>query len=411
MARVNAFLFLLRRGRPQNPKYITDNDLLPKGHPRSTRSLEDEHRQVDLSPPSYMRASARRGLEWHRAGLSGSGLEDRTVTDARAMAEGNVTADKWTRTAAWIARHLVDMDAPRNMPGAENYPGPGAVAMALWGGGGSKRSAQRALEYAQGVVDRIKKENEGRNVTGEAKTKLERRQCDGGGFEIREDGDGIRIEGYAALFDSRSENLGGFTETIERGAFRKSLDSRNNVMFYFNHDSSMVLASKRAGTLRLEEDERGLKVSADIAPTSYGRDAKILVERGDVTGFSFGFSMPSDGRGDEWNPEGTERILKSVRLFEVSLVGSPAYAETNGTAMIRNFDMVAERADVDPEALADALFKIENGEDITTDDRQLLDKVLSELSPEGEAVKVDDSYSHEMLALKKKKLQLLMGTL
>ena len=410
MARVNAYLYLLANGKPKRAAYVQDNDLLPKDHPKSSRSLDSEQRDVDLTPPSFMRASARRGLEWHRQGLSGDGLVDRTITEARAMAEGNVTADKWTRTAAWIARHLVDMDAPANTPGDENYPGPGAVAMALWGGGGSKRSAQRALDYTQRLVGRIEQENEGRNVAGEAKTKLERRQFEAGGFEIRDEGDGFRIEGYAALFNSRSENLGGFTETIERGAFRQSLDSRNNVMFYYNHNSSQVLASTRAGTLRLEEDERGLKVSANIAPTSYGRDAKILVERGDVTGFSFGFSMPSDGRGDQWNAAGTERILKSVRLFEVSLVGSPAYSETNGTAMIRGLDIVAERAEVDPDALADALLKIENGEDITTDDRHLIDKVLAELTPEGETVKPDDTFGHDMLALKKKKLQLLMGT-
>jgi len=68
--------------------------------------MEDdrERRQVDLSPPAYMRASARRGLEWHREGLSGDGLVDRTVREAVAMSEGNVTADKWVRLAAWIAR-------------------------------------------------------------------------------------------------------------------------------------------------------------------------------------------------------------------------------------------------------------------------------------------------------------------
>lgn len=411
MARVNAYLYLLANGKPKRAAYVQDNDLLPKDHPKSSRSSRNEQREVDLTPPSYMRASARRGLEWHRAGLSGDGLVERTITEARAMAEGNVTADKWTRTAAWIARHLVDMDAPKNMPGDDNYPGPGAVAMALWGGGGSKRSAERALEYAEGVVGRIEQENEGRHVDGEAKTKLERRQFEAGGFEVREDGDGFRIEGYAALFDSRSENLGGFTETIQRGAFRKSLDSRNNVMFYYNHNTSQVLASTRAGTLRLEEDERGLKVSASVAPTSYGNDAKILVERGDVTGFSFGFSMPSDGAGDSWNPDGTERILKSVRLFEVSLVGSPAYSETNGTAMVRGLDKIAERADVNPDDLADALLKIENGEDITTDDRQLVDKVLAELTPAEDQPAIEDTYSKDMLELKKKKLQLLMGTL
>jgi HK97 family phage prohead protease len=366
---------------------------------------EDELRQVDLTPPAYMRASARRGLEWHREGLAGDGIVDRTIREARAMSEGNVTADKWVRLRAWIARHLVDMDAPQNTPGEDGYPGPGAVAMALWGGGGSRRSAERALEYADGVVGRIEAENEGR-AKGEALSKLETRIVEVEAFEVREEADGMHLEGYAALFNSRSENLGGFTETIKPGAFRASLKARNDIKLLWNHDTGAVLGSTRAGTLTLSEDERGLRVSATLPNTSYGRDAKELVARGDVSAFSFGFSMPARG-GDEWNSEGTERVLKSVRLHEVSLVAFPAYPETAGTATVRGLDKVAKRAEVDADALADALLKIENGEDISTDDRQLLEKVLSELAPEPEVVEPDKGL--EMLALKKKKLQLLMG--
>ena len=366
---------------------------------------DDELRQVDLSPPAYMRASARRGLEWHREGLSGDGVVDRTIREAAAMAEGNVTADKWVRLRAWIARHLVDMDAPQNTPGDDNYPGPGAVAMALWGGGGSKRSAQRAFEYADGVVGRLEAENEGR-AKGEALSKLETRIVEVDKFEIREDASGMFLEGYAALFNSRSENLGGFTETIQPGAFRASLKSRNDVKLLWNHDSGAVMGSTRAGTLTLTEDERGLKVSATLPDTTYGRDARELVRRGDVTGFSFGFSMPARG-GDEWSSDGTERVLKSVRLHEVSLVAFPAYPETAGTATVRGLDKIAKRANVDADALADALLKIENGEDISSDDRNLLQTVINELAPEAEAPVADNSL--ELLALKKKKLQVLMG--
>jgi len=369
--------------------------------------MEDdrEQRQVDLTPPAYMRASARRGLEWHREGLSGDGLVDRTIREARAMAEGNVTADKWVRTRAWIARHLVDMDAPQNTPGNDAYPGPGAVAMALWGGGGSKRSAERALAYADGVVGRLEEENEGR-AKGEALSKLETRIVEVDKFEVREDGTGMHLEGYAALFDSRSENLGGFTETIKPGAFRASLKARNDIKLLWNHDTGAVLGSTRAGTLTLTEDERGLRVSATLPNTSYGRDAAELVRRGDVSAFSFGFSMPARG-GDEWNSDGTERVLKSVRLHEVSLVAFPAYPETAGTATVRGLDKIAKRAGVDPDALADALLKIENGEDITSDDRNLISTVLDQLSPAEEAEQ--DDYGLEMLALKKKKLLLLQG--
>jgi HK97 family phage prohead protease len=199
--------------------------------------------------------------------------------------------------------------------------------------------------------------------------------------------------------------LGGFTETIQPGAFRASLKARNNVFLLFNHDTNAVLASTRAGTLTLAEDERGLKISASIAPTSTGRDVSVLVKRGDLSGFSFGFSMPARG-GDQWNSEGTERVLKSVRLHEVSLTPMPAYQGTNGTATVRGLDKIAQRAQVDADALADALLKIENGEDISSDDRTLLQTVIDELAPEPEAPVVDKGL--EMLALKKKKLQLLM---
>jgi HK97 family phage prohead protease len=386
-------------------EYVEGGNYCNAWEPRADDDDDDELRQVDLSPPAYMRASARRGLEWHREGLSGDGVVDRTIREAEAMSRGNMTSDKWVRTRAWIARHIVDMDAPANTPGDDNYPGPGAVAMALWGGGGSKRSAQRAFEYADGVVGRLEAENEGR-AKGEALSKLETRIVEVDKFEIREDASGMFLEGYAALFNSRSENLGGFTETIQPGAFRASLKSRNDVKLLWNHDSGAVMGSTRAGTLTLTEDERGLKVSATLPDTTYGRDARELVRRGDVTGFSFGFSMPARG-GDEWSSDGTERVLKSVRLHEVSLVAFPAYPATNGTATVRGLDKIAQRANVDADALADALLKIENGEDISSDDRTLLQTVIDELAPTPEAPVVDNSL--EMLALKKKKLQLLMG--
>jgi HK97 family phage prohead protease len=324
------------------------------------------------------------------------------------MSEGNVTADKWVRLRAWIARHLVDMDAPQNTPGNEDYPGPGAVAMALWGGGGSRRSAERALAYADGVVGRLEEENEGRNVTGEAKLKLETRRFDVEGFEVREDSDGMHLEGYAAVFNSRSENLGGFTETIAPGAFRSSLRSRNDIKLLWNHNSSAVLGSTRAGTLTLTEDEKGLRVSAILPNTTHGRDARELISRGDVTGFSFGFSVPNRG-GDSWSDDGTERVLKSVRLFEVSVgVAFPAYSATDGTATVRGLDRLAKRANVDADALADALLKLEQGEEITADDRAIVDRVLDELAPQ-QAVEVEENpLDAGMLALKKKKLELLM---
>ena len=368
---------------------------------------DDERRQVDLSPPAYMRASARRGLEWHSEGLSGDGLVDRTVREARAMSEGNVTADKWSRMAAWIARHMGDLDAPAASPDHPSYPSPGVVAMALWGGGVNRRQAERAMEYAQGVVGRIEAENEDR-VTGEAVSKLETRQITAD-LEVRETGEGMFLEGYAARFNEFSEPL-PFREKIAPGAFKRSLQSRNDVKLLWNHDSSMVLGSTRSGTLRLYEDSQGLRVEAQLPDTQAGRDARTLIQRGDVTGFSFGFTVPQGG--DSWNEDGSERTLNSVRLFEVSTgVAFPAYPTTNGTATVRGLAAVAVRAEIDPDALADAVLKIENGEEISAGDRDMIETVLNELvqTDEEPAGSEDDEKARQLLQLKKKKLQLLMG--
>lgn len=109
-----------------------------------------EERQVDLKAPAFMRASARRGLALHEQGLSGDGLQPQTVEDARKMAAGDVSEDKWRKIAPWIARHIVDLDA---VQGDEVTPG--LVAMLLWGGGSTKASALRAQQYAERIVERL----------------------------------------------------------------------------------------------------------------------------------------------------------------------------------------------------------------------------------------------------------------
>jgi len=366
-----------------------------------TASSPYEDRQVDLTPPAYMRAAARQGLRYYEDGLAGDGLTSRTVTEARQMARGDaLTPDKWSRTAAWIARHMADLEAPGADPDSDDYPTPGVVAHLLWGSGPSRRAAGRAQAYAEGVVARLEEENSGR-ARGEAVAKLETR-TNPTHFEIRELEDGgLRFEGYAAVFNSPSEPL-PFTERIAPGAFARSIRSRNNIMMLWNHDAGQPLASTRAGTMTLTEDDRGLKVTADLAPTSLGRDISTLVSTRVIDSMSFGFSVVRDS----WNRDGTERTLESVRLFEVSLVSFPAYEGTAGTTSVRGLERVAERAAVDADAIADVLLKVEGGQTIDPSEREMMTKVLDELSPQETTVE-DGQSDADMLALKKLKLKLL----
>ena len=392
-------------------------DLEPGGeYAGSFRAAPDKNklryyaiRQVNLSPPSYMRAAARQGLRYYEEGKGGDGLVQRTIREARAMANGSVSADKWVRLRAWIARHLVDLDSPSARPSADDYPSAGVVAHLLWGSGPSAAAARRTLAYADRIVTRLEEENRAlTSARGESMSKIEIRNTPAD-FEIREEGNGMTFEGYAAVFNSDSAPL-PFIERIAPGAFSRSLKrGRNDIKLLWNHETGEVLGSTRAGTLTLEEDSRGLKVKAHLPETTTGRDAAILLKRGDIDSMSFGFSVPAGG--DEWSDDGRTRTLNSVRLHEVSIVAFPAYAATAGTTMVRGLDKVAQRASVDSDALADAVLKLEEGSNLTTSDAELLRTVIDQLAPVEEtepAEKVDEG-DKAMLELMKAKLKLMGG--
>lgn len=372
---------------------------------------EDSVRVVNLEAPAYMRAAARRGLELNRQGFGGDGLTDKTLREARDMAEGRVSEDKWRRIAPWIARHLVDLDAPSNSnPNDSGYPGAGLVAHLLWGSGPSKRAAQRTLDYAQNIVDQLDAEENMQRWSSinvkSSKTekenivnKVERRVKTDVDFELRvenAEADGMRFTGYAAVFNSDSEPL-PFIERIMPGAFKRSLKSRNEVKLFKNHNMDEVLASTRSKTLRLTEDSKGLLAEATLPDTTAGRDLAVLMKRGDVHAMSFGFSVPA--KGDSWSEDGMTRQLKEIRLHEVSIVtGFPAYEATSAT--VRSLDILATRTNVDADALADAMVKLEAGEKLADSQADLLQEVVTKLRD-------NTPSADDLLELKRKQLDLL----
>jgi HK97 family phage prohead protease len=374
----------------------------------------NENRAINQEAPAYMRVAARRGLEYYADGKGGDGLVERTIREAREMADGNVSDDKWIRIAAWIARHLGDLDSPDADPSSDNYPSAGVVAHLLWGSGPTKRAAERTLAYAESVVARIRAEQERDAMTVDVrdkwldvayriKSRLEGEVTEGrstgkqeqrvntADFEIRETPAGMTFEGYAAVFNSDSQPL-PFIERIAPGAFKRSLQSRNEVKLLWNHDSGEPLASLRGGTLKLTEDDRGLKVSATLASTTRGRDVAELIRSKTIDSMSFGFSVIKD----TWN--GDVRTLNSVRLYEVSIVSSPAYEATAGTVSVRSTD------GIDADKLAEGLMRLESGEELSADDAALINDVVSRLTKTEEVQQVEG----DILALKQKKLALLL---
>lgn len=154
--------------------------------------------------------------------------------------------------------------------------------------------------------------------------------------EIREAPKGSKSPGgvrfYAALYNSRSLDLGGFEEEIAPGAFDAAV-GEDDIRALFNHDSNLVLGrsapAKGVQTAIVTADERGLHVDIPELPdTTAARDLLVLLERGDVDQCSFGFRLAEGG--DEWRKEGDTivRTLNEVRLFDVSIVTFPAYPDT-----------------------------------------------------------------------------------
>lgn len=110
-----------------------------------------------IDVPDYVQSAARRGLEWHAEGKSGDGVTDKTLREAREMADGSVSEDKVRRMGPWFRRHEADMDAPKNKPGNDGFPGAGAVAWALWGGPTSG-DIMRTAEWAERKVEQLDRE-------------------------------------------------------------------------------------------------------------------------------------------------------------------------------------------------------------------------------------------------------------
>lgn len=154
---------------------------------------------------------------------------------------------------------------------------------------------------------------------------------------IETDDGELVLEGYAALFDSRSANLGGFVETIRPGAFRKTLEEKPDIRALWNHNSDYVLGRTKSGSLELEEDEIGLRVRIAMPDGSQTRYFHDTIRRGDVDGMSFGFRTIKDSWDKPGDGSTPTRELVEIELFEVSPTAFPAYPETGGKLNVRDY--------------------------------------------------------------------------
>ena len=163
--------------------------------------------------------------------------------------------------------------------------------------------------------------------------------------EIRLDKNNDRkVIGYASVFNSLSENLGGFREKISERAFDSVLE--DNVVALINHDMNFPLARTDNGSLQLSVDKKGLRYSFDVPEgLSYGNDLLINLKAGNISQSSFGFIVEEDS----WEREEGEHIRtieKVGRLIDVSPVTIPAYPESSAqvsTLAQRNLSLQKEK--------------------------------------------------------------------
>lgn len=189
------------------------------------------------------------------------------------------------------------------------------------------------------------------------------------------------IEGYAIVFDSLSNDLGGFREIIERGAITDELINNSDIVCLMNHDIKKGLLARSyhgRGSLKLDIDEHGLHYSFEAPKTALGDEVLEGIRRGDIAKCSFAFVCGEDvWDKDEKTGEYIRHVKKIKNLYDVSLVYHPAYEETEVKADTRGLDeLKAQEANI--------IVK-ENSEDMN--DKQ---ELISQLQTILEKLKTDE---------------------
>ena len=323
-----------------------------------------EKREVDRKPPKFMQTNAQRGLD--NLNKAGDGLTDKTKREARSMANGeDVSIDKIVRMGAWHKRHLSDLKREKSNPNDTDTWRASDVAFLLWGSNPWTNPTQAGdwadRKVAQLVSDgkleprtknkkdvKVEKQKKKRyklmdkidkvvaisqtvdmqkrnTILKEMDRQTENRSFTFSAVEQRndDDKDTLLFTGYASVFNKGygvRDQRGQYTETINPGAFKKTLNEQDDVRFLVNHDG-IPLARTSSGTLELEEDDYGLFVRAELDPSNPTvAEIASAMKRGDLNEMSFAFAAIRD----DFDAREENREVTEARLFDVSVVTYPA---------------------------------------------------------------------------------------
>lgn len=151
------------------------------------------------------------------------------------------------------------------------------------------------------------------------------------------------VEGYALRFNTLSNDLGGFVETISPEALKEA--DLSDVRCLIDHDSSKVLGRTTSETLELKVDDEGLYFRTQLPNTTYAKDLYENIRLGNINQCSFGFILDENGDEFEKREDGLfKRTLRKIKsLFDVSIVTYPAYNDTDVSPALRSIEQIKEQ--------------------------------------------------------------------
>lgn len=326
-------------------------------------ALED----INTMPTQEMANEAEQALEWREE--FGRGGTEVGVARARDLKNRvNLSIRTIKRMFSYFSRHEIDKEGKGFYSGDDGYPSAGRIAWGLWGGDSGfdwtkrkikeieeeenrnimenkeLRHIQKIEENEESIIIYYAKNQEdvevvidmNEEVTIEEDsqeirtiTNKEVRTFNVSNIEVRNDDGKNVVVGYGAVFNSESNDLGGFVEYIAPGAFDGRLE--DDVRFLINHDG-LPLARTTNNTLRLSVDEKGLKYEADMPDTTLANDLMTLLKNGTISQSSFAFTVEDDSWRNE-DGKNIRTINKVSRLYDVSSVTYPAYNEAGSFAL------------------------------------------------------------------------------
>ena len=328
MARVNSFLFALKKGRFQGGKH--DTDLLPDNHPVK-KEMEENNR--------FMKKHDLRHIQKIEETEDSIIITYEKIMDD--MEDNGYKEDEKRGKVGTMITDGIELPLYDTKEEAE------AEAEKLGGSGFHEHTMDGEVYYmpfenheqAKEVMGKMNMNEHTPYHDEEEKSEIrsnpnaEVRTFDVQDLELRMDGDKPTVVGYGAVFNSMSNDLGGFREFIAPGAFDGRLE--DDTRFLVNHDANLVLARTTNGTLRLSVDEKGLRYEADLPNTSTARDLIELLKNGTISQSSFAFTVEEDS----WEVKdgmNIRTIDKVSQLYDVSSVTYPAYNSASSSVALRS---------------------------------------------------------------------------